>query len=196
MSVSLIAQPASSNLEKRRASESQPVPSQTRLGLFESQHSLEGPAANEIPTLLCHPPLRMGSLSPSPGADDMKQGVVSPQSPARPQQEGSFNRTSQSPLHSGVLSFQERSSKSSTRTSSEMSDRPVTIQPSPLELNHPLAPENRQCERPCVQPASLDGQTFGDGSPKRGEGRGGQLENHSPPGTGNRRKWCCPCLCR
>ena len=203
--VSLIAQPAPSNLEKGRASELQPKPSQAQLGLFppESQCSLEEPPVDEIPTSQYYPQSSTESLSSSPGID-MKQGVVSP---AKAQQELSPNHVSQSSLHPEVqvLDFQERSSIiPSLGTSSEMGDRPVTTQPGPLELNHPLAPENRQGERSRVQPASLDGQNLEDGprpkvvEPER-EGRDGQLEKNSLLGTGNRRKWCyrCyPCPCR
>ena len=169
--------------------------------LAESQHSLEEPPVDEIPTLQYYPQSSTGSLSPSPGVD-MKQGVVSP---TRPQQEHSLNCVSQSSPHPGVLG-QERLSRPSSGTSSEMGDRPVTTQPGPVELNHPLAPENRQGERSRVQPASLDGQNLGDGPPKpvepEREGRDRQLGKHSPSGTGNRRKWikwccrCCPCPCR
>ena len=207
LSISLIAQPAPSNLANGCASELQPEPSRAQLGLFppESQHVLEEveePPVDEIPMLQYYPQSSTEGLGPSPEVD-MKQGVVSP---ARPQQEHSLNRFSQSSLHPEVLDFQERLSRPSSGTSSEMGDRPVTTQPGPLELDNPLAPENRQGERSRVQPASLDGQNPGDGPPKpvepEREGRDGQLEKHSPPGTGNGRKWirwcccCCPCFCR
>ena len=66
-----------------------------------------------------------------------------------PQQGRSLNQThSQTLLHPGVIDPQRRSSSiSSMRTSSEGRHGPVTGQPTPLDIHHPLAPENRRGER-------------------------------------------------
>lgn len=115
----------------------------------------------------------------------MEQQIVSP---AGLQQERSLN-SSQSYLHLRILDAQERSSRPTTRTP-EVHDGPVTAQPVPLELYHPLVPENQQDEGLRIQPASLDDQQLGDGPPGREEqeiahakiGVGPPLEDElSPP---------------
>jgi hypothetical protein len=163
--VSPIAQPvqaivnAASNLEKRRESQAQP-----RLFHPESPYSLEQPAATglSLPQYLLQS--RTG-LSPSP-VGDMKQGVVSP---ARLQQGRGPNRgSSQSSLHPGVVD-QEISSRPSTRTSSEVRDGLVIIQPEPLEFEHPLALRVR------------DGLPMEDGPPPPGLRKKKEVE---PPSSG------------
>jgi hypothetical protein len=47
--------------------------------------------------------------------------------------------SSHSSLHPGLLDSQETFSIPSTRNSREMHDGPITDQPAPLKLNHPLA---------------------------------------------------------
>lgn len=66
-----------------------------------------------------------------------------------PQEGHSLNQThsSQNFLHPRVIDSQRRSSISSTRTSNEARDAPVTGPPIPLEILHPLAPEDRRGER-------------------------------------------------
>lgn len=66
-----------------------------------------------------------------------------------PQQGHGLNQThsSQNFLHPGVIDPQRRSSISSTRTTNEGRDAPVTGPPIPLEILHPLAPENRRGEQ-------------------------------------------------
>jgi hypothetical protein len=136
--VSPIAQPAPatvnapSNLEKGREPQAQP-------GLFhtESQHSPEQPAATGMSlsqTLLLSP------TGPSPSPEgEMKQGVVSPAwlQQGRGPNRGS-SQSSQSSLHPGVVD-QKILSRPSTRTSSEVRDGLVIVQPDPLEPAHPRA---------------------------------------------------------
>ena len=143
--------------------------SQPQPGLFspESQHFFEQPVATEMSFFQHHPQSSTGCHSPSPGGDTKKR-VSS--------------------------DFQGRSSTPSTRTSSEAHG--VSIQPVPLEINHPLAPENRQGEGLHVQPDSLDDLPQGPlRAPMR---RGLPLEDGPPPprlrAQSPEKKasfWCC-----
>jgi hypothetical protein len=95
---------------------------------------------------------------------------------------------------------QERLSTPSTRTFSEAHD--VSVQPAPLEINHPLAPENRQGEGLRIHPDSLDDlhpeDEFLQGPLHAPMRRGPPLEDGPPP-PGIRAQspeksasfWCC-----
>jgi hypothetical protein len=138
----------------------------------KSQHFFEQPVATEMSFFQYHPHSSTGCHGPSPRGDT-KQIVFS--------------------------DSQERSSTPRTGTSSETHD--VSVQPIPLEINHPLAPENRQGEGLHAQPDSLDDLRLEDepqGPLRAPMRRGLPLEDGPPPprlrAQSPEKKasfWCC-----
>ena len=150
-------------------------------------------AATELSFFKKVPQSSAGSLSRSFGGD-MIQGFVSP---ARSQQGRSLNRhSSQSSLHPEDLESQERSSRPSMRTSSEVRNGPVTAQPVPLEP--PVAGERLHVVSILLDVENVEqaahcadfrlGEPLEDGPPppglRSGLSRGGSASS-----------WCCSCSC-